>query len=51
MNTRSVRNEVFDLQALLLMDSLDIVAITATWLDSHFGDHELLMDDFNIFRN
>ena len=30
VNTRSVRNKVFDLQALLLMDSFDIVAITET---------------------
>lgn len=45
-----MRNKVFYLQALLLMDSFDIVAITETWLDSDFRDHELLMDGFNIFR-
>lgn len=50
VNTRSVHNKVFYLQALLLMDSFHIVAITETWLDSDFGDHELLVDGFNIFR-
>ena len=45
-----MHNKVFYLQALLLMDSFHIVAITETWLDSNFGDHELLVDGFNIFR-
>ena len=49
-NARSLRNKVLDLQALLLVDIFDVVAITETWLDSNFGDHELLMDGFNIFR-
>ena len=50
LNARSLRNKVLDLQALLLVDIFDVVAITETWLDSNFGDHELLMDGFNIFR-
>ena len=50
LNARSLRNKIFDLQALLLVDVFDVVAVTETWLDSNFGDHELLMDDFNIFR-
>ncbi|XP_068739259.1 uncharacterized protein [Montipora capricornis] len=50
LNARSLRNKVLDLQALLLVDIFDVVAITETWLDSYFGDHELLMDGFNIFR-
>ena len=49
-NARSLRNKVLDLQALLLVDIFYVVAITETWLDSNFGDHELLMDGFNIFR-
>ena len=48
-NARSLHNKVLDLQALLLVDFFDVVTITETWLDSNFGDHELLMAGFNIF--
>ena len=41
LNARSLRNKVLDLQALLLVDTFDVVAITETWLDSNFSDHEL----------
>lgn len=32
LNVRSIRNRVFDLQALLLTDCVDIIALTETWL-------------------
>ena len=36
LNARSLRNKVFDLQALLLMDLFDVVVIVETWLDRNF---------------
>ena len=50
LNARSVRHKVFDLQALLLTDCVDIIALTETWLDDNFLDSELLLDGYNIFR-
>ena len=43
-------NEVFDLQALLLTDCVDIIALTETWLNDNFLDSELHLNDYNIFR-
>ena len=50
LNARSIRNKVFDLQALLLTDCVDIIALTETWLDDNFLDSELHLNDYNIFR-
>ena len=50
LNARSIRNKVFDLQALLLTDCVDIIALTETWLDDYFLDSELHLNDYNIFR-
>ena len=50
LNTRSVRNKIFDLSALLLIDSFNIVALTETWLDGNFDDRELHLEGYNIFR-
>ena len=41
---------MFDLQALLLTDCVDIIALTETWLDDNFLDSELHRNDYNIFR-
>ena len=41
LNARSIRNKVFDLQALLLTDCMDIIALTETWRDDNFLDSEL----------
>ena len=41
LNARSIRNKVFDLQALLLTDCVDIIALTETWLDDNFLGSEL----------
>ena len=50
LNARSIRNKVFDLQALLLMDSFDVVVIVETWLDRNYEDFELKLEGYNIFR-
>ena len=50
LNARSIRNKVFDLQALLLTDCVDIIALTETWLDDNFLDSEPHLNDYNIFR-
>ena len=49
LNARSIRNKVFDLQALLLMDSFDVVVIVETWLDRNYQDFELKLEGYNIF--
>ena len=42
LNSRSLRNKVLDLQALLLVDIFDVVAITETWQTlSIFKKHSL----------
>ena len=41
---------MFDLQALLVTDCVDIIALTETWLDDNFLDSELHLNDYNIFR-
>ena len=50
LNARSIRNKVHDLQALLLMDSFDIIAITETWIDGDFQDFELPFHDYNVYH-
>ena len=32
------------------MDDFDIIALTETWLEENFGDRELQLDGYNIFR-
>ena len=41
---------MFDLQALLLTNCMDIITLTETWLDDNFLDSELHLNDYNIFR-
>ena len=50
LNTRSVRNKIFDVEALLLTDPFDIVALTETWLNNDIDDRELHLEDYYIFR-
>ena len=50
LNAKSIRNNVFDLQALLLTVRVDIVALTETSLDDDFQDSELHLNDYNVFR-
>ncbi|PFX27360.1 hypothetical protein AWC38_SpisGene7932 [Stylophora pistillata] len=50
LNTRSIRNKINDLNALLLMDSFDIVALTETWLDNEFDDRDLHLEGYSILR-
>ena len=50
LNSTSIRNKVFDLQALYLTDCVDIIALPKTWLDDNFLDSQLHLNDYNIFR-
>ena len=50
LNTRSLRNKINDLSALLLMDSFDIVALTKNWMDDDFNDRELHLEGYSTFR-
>ena len=50
LNTRSVRNKIFELEALLLTYSFDMVALTETWLNNDIDDRELHLEGYNIFR-
>lgn len=45
----SIRYKINELQTLLLMDDLDIIAPTETWLNENFNDRELQLDGYNIF--
>ena len=41
-----------DLEAMVLADRLDVVAVTETWLDGSVYDTEILSsNDFSIYRN
>ena len=50
LNVRSIRNKIDEFQALLSMDSFDVIALTETWLDANFEDKELGLEGYNIFR-
>ena len=50
LNVRSNRNKIDEFQALLSMDSFDVIALTETWLDVNFEDKELGLEGYNIFR-
>jgi len=45
---RSIRYNINELQTLLLMDDLDIIAPTETWLNENFNDRELQLDGYNM---
>ena len=50
LNARSILNKVSDLQALMLTYSVDIIAMTESWLDVHYQDIELHLESYNVFR-
>ena len=50
LNALSIRNKGFDLQALLLTDCVNIIAMIETWLNDKFKDSELHLNGYNIFR-
>ena len=50
MNVRSLGNKVEAIRILLLSRSLDILALTETWLDETWNDKELAVVGYNLFR-
>ena len=50
LNARSVVNKRPDLQALLDVQGLDVLAETETFLSGVILDSELISDEFTIFR-
>lgn len=50
LNARSVMNKKLDIQALLVEERLDVLAVTETFLGDEILDSELLGGDYTIFR-
>lgn len=50
LNVRSLGNKVEAIRILLLSRSLDILALTETWLDETWNDKELAVVGYNLFR-
>ena len=48
-NVRSLRNKVELIRILLLSRSIDILALTETWLDETWNDKELAVPGYNLF--
>ena len=46
ISVRSIRNNIDEFQALLSMDSFDVIAFTETWLDVNFEDKELGLEGY-----
>ena len=49
LNARSVMNKKLDIQALLVAEYLDVLAVTETFLGDEILDSELVGDDYTIF--
>ena len=50
LNTRSITNKLDQIRLMLHMKSIDILAITETWLDNSWSDNELVITGYNLFR-
>ena len=50
LNARSVMNKKLDIQALLVAEYLDVLAVTETFLGDEILDSELVGGDYTIFR-
>ena len=50
LNVRSLPPHLDEVTALIRFKKLDIFAISETWLNSTWNDHELNIDDFRLFR-
>ena len=50
LNTRSITNKLDQMRLMLHMKSVDILAITETWLDNSWSDNELVITGYNLFR-
>ncbi len=50
-NIRSIRNNLTEVEDILLSNNLHILAVSETHLDSTLEDTSLIIHGFNIFRN
>ena len=50
LNTRSITNKLDQIRLVLHMKSIDILAITETWLDNSWSDNELVITGYNRDR-
>ena len=50
LNVRSLRHKLHEIQSLISDHSLDVLAITETWLDNTVADSELAIDGYTLFR-
>ena len=50
LNVRSIGNKLELIKILLLKRSIDILALTETWLDESWHDLELTIPGYNLFR-
>ena len=50
LNIRSIGNKLELIKILLLRRSIDILALTETWLDETWHDLELTVPGYNLFR-
>jgi len=50
LNARSVMSKKLDIQALLVAECLDVLAVTETFLGDEILDSELVSSDYTIFR-
>ena len=50
INARSIRNKVPQLQALLQLHNINLVAITETWLDASVKTAEIFPSSYQVFR-
>ena len=50
LNGRSLPPHLDKVTALIRFNKLDIFAISETWLNSTWNDHELNIDDYRLFR-
>ena len=50
LNTRSITNKLDQIRLMMHKKSMDILAITETWLDNSWIDNELVITGYNLFR-
>ena len=50
VNARSIINKLLDFQAVIASENPDVVGITESWSHSDISDSELLLADYELFR-
>lgn len=51
LNTRSIINKRVDVCSRLSSNSIDLVAVTETWLDSAINSAEIFLGTYHVHRN